>query len=188
MAQCTHCGSVVSSEDRFCPSCGKEIIKGETMTNNEQIVGIITDVKRKESMLKHQSLFLIPTTQRLIFFATTRAIEKDIMNVFAKSLEGQGFKDRLMANLSTSNRMIGYFQDKSIEEIMAINPESFVVNYEDVIQLKFPKMINIGSKKNMYRLRIETTTKTHEIFFDPQRDSMPEAKRLFKSIIPEKIA
>lgn len=188
MAQCANCNSVVSVDDRFCPSCGKEIVEGASVVNNEKVMGIITDVKRKESMLKHQGMYLIPTNKRLIFFVTNRAIEKEIMDVFAKSLEGQGFKERLKANLSASNRMIGYFQDKSINEILAINPESFVVDYEDVVQLKFPKMITIGSKKNMYRLKIETTSETHEIFFDPQRNFIPEAKELFKSVIPEKVS
>jgi hypothetical protein len=188
MSQCT-CGSALSVNDRFCPSCGQENLgDAQSQTNNEEIRGIITDVKKKESMLKYRAIFLIPTSKRLIFFMTTRSIEKEAMDMFAKSLEGQGFKDRLKANLSPSNRMMAFFKDKSVEEILAMNPESYSVDLDDITRIKFPGMVAIGSKKNLYKLKIETTSTTHEVYFDPQRNVIPEAKSILKSIIPEKVS
>lgn len=189
MSQCTNCGSALSVNDRFCPNCGQEILSDvQPISNNEEIKGLITDVRIKESMLKYKALFLIPTSKRLIFFMTSRAIEKQAMDAFAKSLEGQGFKDRLKANLSPSNRMMAFFKDKSVEEILSLNPEGYDVDYEDIVKIKFPGMISIGSKKNLYKLKIETTSVTHEVYFDPQQNSISEAKQIFKSIIPEKVA
>jgi len=188
MSQCTNCGSTLSVNDRFCPSCGQEVLDNAQPTNNEEIKGIITDVKKKESMLKYQSIFLIPTSKRLIFFMTTRAIEKQAMDTFAKSLEGQGFKERLKANLSSSNRMMAFFENKSAEEILAMSPESYSVNYDDIVRIKFPSIVALGSKKNLYKLKIETKSDTHEVYFDPQRNEISNAKEIFKSVIPEKVA
>ncbi len=119
---------------------------------------------------------------------TTRAIEKQAMDAFGQSLEGQGFKDRLKANLSASNRMMAFFENKSAEEILALNPESYSVNYDDVVKIKFPGMVALGSKKNLYKLKIETKSVTHEVYFDPQRNQISTAKKIFKSVIPEKVA
>lgn len=188
MSQCANCGSTLSANVRFCPECGQEVLDNAQAINNEEVKGIITDVKKKESMLKYKGLFLIPTTKRLIFFMTNKAIEKEAMDVFAKSLEGQGFKDRLKANLSPSNRMMAYFSGKSVEEILALNAENYAIDLKDIVKVKFPGMMTIGSKKNLYKLKIETTSGTHELYFDPNRNSIPEAKQILKSVIPEKVA
>ena len=188
MSHCVHCGSELSANDRFCPKCGQEVLEHVSPNNNEVVKGIISDVKKKESMLKYQSMFLIPTSHRLIFFVTTRQIEKQAMDMFAKSLEGQGFKDRLKANLSPSNRMMAFFKDKSVEEILAMNPENFAVEFKDIKRIKFPGMMTIGSIKNLYKLKIETVETTHELYFDPNRNSISEAKQILKSLLAEKVS
>lgn len=156
--------------------------------NHEEIKGIITDVRLKLSMFKSRSLFLIPTTKRLVFFIKTSAIEKKAMDDFAASLEGQGFADRLKANLSSSNRMMPFFKDKRVEDILSLSPESFYVDYNEITKVKFPGFISIGNQKNLYRVKVETSSATHELFFDPQRNTIPDAKAVLKTLIPDKIA
>ncbi len=192
MNTCSNCGSQLSSVDRFCPSCGKEVFNDAPNnvenTNSEQVLGIVSDVKVKEGMLKYRGIFLIVTSENVVFFYSNRKIEKEIMDVFAKTLEGKGFKERLKENLSASNRLSPFFRDKSIADILALSPESFAIKHEDIIKVKFPGMITFGSKKNTVKVTIETVSQKHELYFDPQGNLIPAAKKIFKEAMPEKVS
>ncbi len=192
MNTCSNCGSQLSKLDRFCPSCGQEVLNDVSNnvenTNSEQVVGIVSDVKVKEGMLKYRGIFLIVTSENVVFFYSNRKIEKEIMETFAKTLEGKGFKERLKENLSASNRLSPFFKDKSIADILALSPESFAIKHQDIVKVKFPGMLTFGSKKNTVKVTIETIREKHELYFDPQGNLIPEAKRIFKEAMPEKVA
>jgi hypothetical protein len=156
--------------------------------NMETIMGIIPDVKLKISMAKSLPILLIITNHRLIIFHRTPIIDRKITEVYTKHVESLGFKERLKANLSSFNQFNLFFQDKGIEDILTMNPKSTYVEYDDILHLRFPGLISIGNHENLYRLRIETPLSTYDIFFDPQKNHLYQARQLFKSLIPDKVS
>jgi len=73
MPYCTNCGASVNPEARFCPSCGKPLVKAEMETqpvsNDNAEVVYVTEVKKNSSFKRY--LWLIILAVILVVMAVT---------------------------------------------------------------------------------------------------------------------
>jgi hypothetical protein len=172
---CTGCGAMLTPDDRFCGSCGKQLaansaptpvtvtatppavqvapaptpapVKQESAAANvETLIGVIPSVSRKKGLMGVESLNIIVTQRRMIFAVATN----EMMKEEAKRVVKEGGFFAGMLNAAT----VGYtfykrYLNMAPDAALAESPQNFAVDLSRIRKVKIEAGKEIKSYASM---------------------------------------
>jgi hypothetical protein len=159
---CSNCGSALSANARFCGTCGTQVALAQPAPQppppylppppaytpaapmpavqepSEPIIVTLSGLNRRKGLFGAQSFNLFVTPERMIFAQVTSEMLKWAAEQAKQNAkqQGKGFFGQWGAVIGSNNFLLDHYRNMPVENILAENPENFVIVNQQVRSIK----------------------------------------------------
>ena len=166
----------------------EEISNPESVWSNEQLIGIVPQVLKKEGLIKRVSYNVIITDKRLLFSRITKAMIKEDQAALIEETKGKGFMARMGAVMGSNQRLYSRYQRLTPDEILNENQENYFVNHQQIDSIKFRHSMTYddSGQSGADKFIIKSALGKHEFSFSNNGDTS-YAKKMLKTALGSKV-
>ncbi len=166
----------------------EESLENISVWHNEQLVGIVPQVLKKEGLIKRVSYNVIVTDKRLLFSQITKAMIKEDQAALIEETKGKGFMARMSAVMSSNQRLYNRYQQLTPEQILNENQGNFSLDHQhiDSIKFRYSMTYDDSGQSGSDKFIIKSVLGKHEFSFS-NNGSTSHAKTMLKTALGSKV-
>jgi hypothetical protein len=166
----------------------EESLEHHNIWDNEQLIGIVPQILKKEGLIKRVSYNIIITDKRLLFSKITKAMIKEDQAALIEETKGKGFMARMGAVMGSNQRLYNRYQQLTPEEILNENQENYSLEHQQVDSVKFRYSMTYddSGQSGADKFIIKSVLGKHEFSFSNNGDTS-HAKKMLKTALGSKV-
>jgi hypothetical protein len=149
MIFCTHCGTLLEPDKKFCTSCGEKILRSSTQPmvrheGQEHVLWVITGLEHQKSFLKTELVNLVVTDRQILCVPVNKLVQAGVEQAGSDArAQNMGFFGRYKAKMNV------LWASNFSSHFLAMTPEAIVQETPETIRIPLNTMITFTIKRHV---------------------------------------